>query len=400
MSRIGVYGGSFNPPHCGHVLAAAESVQRLSLDRLLVIPTYLSPHKPQPEGSPSPALRLELTRRAFAGLAWAEVSELEILREGVSYTVDTLRTLKEQFPNDELVLLMGTDMLLSFPTWREPAQIAGLATLAVMHRQNMSERLRAQCSEMAQRIERDFGGRVLFAENRCLEVSSTEVRRMIAFGAADYQTPAAVAELIAAKGLYGYGADRTRLPFARLKEVSLRLHDEKRRAHVCGCSETAERLAQKWDADPVAAARAGMLHDITKALSASAQLAICDLLGVALTDFERANPKLLHAKTGAAVAAQVFGESEAVCEAIRWHTTGRASMALLEKILYLADYMEPNRDFAGVERLRTLAEADLDAALLEGLTMSIEILKRRGQPIDENSMAAWQYLANERSKTT
>ena len=93
------------------------------------------------------------------------------------------------------------------------------------------------------------------------------------------------------------------------------------------------------------------------------------------------------------VAGKVFGESELVCDAIWWHTTGKPNMTLLEKIIYLADYMEPNRDFPGVELLRTLCREDLDAALQEGLRMSLENLRRRGQPIDENSMAAWQYLS-------
>ena len=125
---------------------------------------------------------------------------------------------------------------------------------------------------------------------------------------------------------------------------------------------------------------------------------MCDWYKEPLTPFERSHPKLLHAKSGAAVAERVFGEESAVCEAIRWHTTGKPDMCLLEKIIYLADYMEPNRDFPGVERLRALAFADLDTALMLGFEMTLEILRRRGQPIDDNSMAAWQYLSNERNE--
>ena len=393
MSRIGIYGGSFNPPHAGHVLAAAQSVQRLQLDRLLVIPAYDPPHKQQAEGTPDAETRLALTRLAFSGIPEAEVSDIEIRREGVSYTVDTLRNLRSLYPDDELILLMGTDMLLSFLTWRAPQQIASMAKLAVMHRQNESEQLRAEVQAAAQQIEQSCHTEVLFAENESIEVSSTEIRRMLAFGVPEYRLPQAVGERIREKQLYGCGVDRRGLPFEELKALSLRLHDEKRRAHVIGCCETAVELAERWGADPVAARRAGILHDITKALSPAAQLAVCDHYAAPLSEFERAHPKLLHAKSGAVVAGEVFGESEAVCQAIWWHTTGKADMALLDKIIYLADYMEPNRDFPGVEQLRALCRVDLDAALRTGLEMSLESLRRRGQPIDENSMAAWQYLS-------
>ena len=117
-----------------------------------------------------------------------------------------------------------------------------------------------------------------------------------------------------------------------------------------------------------------------------------------LYDFERKNAKLLHAKTGAAVAERVFGESPEVCKAIRWHTTGRAGMNTLEKIIYLADYMEPNRDFPGVEKLRAAAQTDLDAAVVLGLEMSVEQLRERGREVDENSLAALKELKERTSK--
>lgn len=398
MSRIGVYGGSFNPPHIGHVAAAREAIDALSLDWLLVIPTYQAPHKQALEGAPDPETRLRLTRLAFEDVPKAEVSDLEILRQGVSYTVDTLELLHEAYPEDELILLMGTDMLLSFSGWRMPDRIAKLAQLAVMHRQDASDKLLAKLDEAIAQIERDFGGRVTRVENRPVEISSTEARRMIVFGLPDFGLAEPVSAAIREQGLYGWGGNLKNLPFDRLREVSLDLHDEKRRPHVIGCCETAEQLALRWGEDPAAARRAGILHDITKALSPQAQLAVCDRYGAVLTPFARTHPKMLHAKSGAVIAERIFGEDPKVCDAICWHTTGKPNMTLLEKIIYLADYMEPNRGFPGVERLRAVIWDDLDAALLEGLSMSLTNLRARKKPIDENTMAAWQYLANERSK--
>lgn len=400
MARVGIYGGSFNPPHIGHSLAAREMVDRLGLDRLLVMPAAVPPHKALAAGSPDASDRLELCRLAFAGVPNAEVCDLELRRQGPSYTVDTLRALRAAMPDDELYLMMGTDMLLSFDTWRAPAEIARLATLAVMHREE-SEAVWNEVRQKAEALSRDLPARIVLAENRCVQVSSTTVRRLLALGA-PYALEPAVERRILERGWYLSGSDLKNLPFDRLSEISLSLHDEKRRPHVLGTSQTARALALRWGADPDHAARAGILHDITKALGPKEQLHICQNYDMVLTELQRDNPKLLHAKTGAAVARAVFGECEAVCTAICWHTTGRANMSLLEKIIYIADYMEPNRSFPGVEILRSLVETDLDAAMFEGLDQSVRCLRKLGRIIDPDSLAAWQcyHPNNDREEHT
>ena len=389
MARIGIYGGSFNPPHVGHRLAAEEMIAHLDLDRLLVIPAATPPHKKLALGSPTAEERLALCRAAFAHVKKAEVSDVEVRREGASYTVDTLRLLRAQYPEDQLFLLMGSDMLLSFDQWREPEQIAALATLAVMHRET-DDAVWRQVQEKTERFSRDLHAKIVLVQNRCVQVSSTAVRRLLAMGAPDFLDPAAQ-EMILSRGWYLTGDDLRNLEFETLKEISLSLHDEKRRPHVIGCSETAEALAVKWGADPVLARRAGILHDITKALSGEDQLRLCRRYDIVLSELQRNNPKLLHAKTGAAVARHVFGECEEICSAIYWHTTGRRDMSLLEKIIYIADYMEPNRRFPDVDRLRELVWKDLDAGLAFGLELSIRQLQANGRIIDPDSLAGWQY---------
>ena len=131
---------------------------------------------------------------------------------------------------------------------------------------------------------------------------------------------------------------------------------------------------------------------MTKALRAPEQLALCGHFQVALTPEERENPKLLHAITGAAVAREVFGECGEVVRAIRWHTTGRADMSVMEKILYIADYAEPTRDFPGVERLRATLARSLDEAVLLGLSMTMEQLRLKGQTVCRDSRAAYDFL--------
>lgn len=144
MARIGIYGGSFNPPHLGHIFAARKARQLLGLDKILLIPAAIPPHKAVAEGSPDGETRLALTQLAIAGETGMEVSRIELDRPGPSYTVDTLRELRESYPQDELYLLMGTDMFLSFFQWREPEAIAALAVPVCMARVRADAALSAQ----------------------------------------------------------------------------------------------------------------------------------------------------------------------------------------------------------------------------------------------------------------
>ena len=194
----------------------------------------------------------------------------------------------------------------------------------------------------------------------------------------------------------GNGEGYRGLSLEALQERVTALLKPNRVAHVLGCRDTAVALAQRWGADVTDAARAGLLHDITKALNAELQLTLCNAYGIILDAFSKENPQTLHALTGSLVAERIFGESQTVVSAIRHHTTGKADMSVLEKIIYVADYMEPNRDFPGVDKLRQLAFSDLDGALRLGLTMTLELLERQGSMVSPASREALDWL-NERS---
>ena len=389
MARIGIYGGTFNPPHMGHIRAALTAVEVLGLDRLLVIPDRIAPHKQLPEDSASPEQRLEMLQLALKDKAKIEVSDLELQREGKSFTYETVEQLHAAAPQDEFILLMGTDMFLSFHQWREPERILAHASLGVFYRGEPGEK--KQIEQRKLEMEQQ-GHRIHLIKNEVVEISSTQLRRMLVFRCASPFLPEGVEDYIRSHGLYGTGRNYGRLPMEQLEPVVLALLKESRRNHVLGCRDTAAKLAQIWGANVTDASRAGMLHDVTKALDGPLQLTLCDEYGTILDDFGKRYPKTLHALTGALVAERIFGENEAVVSAIRSHTTGKANMNVLEKIIYVADYMEPNRDFPGVERLRHLAFTDLDSALKLGLEMTLEHLKKQGAEVSPESRDALQYL--------
>lgn len=389
MERIGIYGGTFNPPHTGHMYAAKQALELLKLDRLMLIPTRISPHKQLPSQSPTPQQRLEMVKLAAAGIPGVTVSDMELRREGMSYTYETVAQLRQEHPGAELVLLMGTDMFLSFHTWKEPESIMKNASIGVFYRGDKGEK--DAILHQKEQLEA-AGTKVELVENEILSISSTDLRRLLAFGCASSFLPEGVEAYIRENSLY-FSTDLWKnLPMEQLEAVVVSLLKPNRVAHVLGCRETAEKLAQRWGADVTDAARAGILHDITKALDGPLQLTLCREYGTMLDDFGTHNPKTLHALTGSLVAERIFGENPAVVAAIRHHTTGKANMTLLEKIIYVADYMEPNRNFPGVEKLRELAFTDIDAALKLGLEMTLDNLRSRGEEASPESRDALDYL--------
>ena len=391
MARIGIYGGTFNPPHIGHIRAAQHAVQTLGLDRLLLIPDRIAPHKVIPSGTASPQQRLEMVRLAAKNIEKAQVLDLELRREGPSYTYRTMLELKEQNPHDELILLMGTDMFLSFLTWKNPEIILSHAALGVFYRGDRGEK--EQIDAMKAQMEEE-GHTVYLVENPVVDISSTDLRRMLALQCASTFLPEGVADYIRRHGLYETWTDWKNLSMEELERVVIRLLNPKRVAHVLGCREAAVSLAQRWGVDVTDAARAALLHDITKALDGPLQLTLCSEYGIILDEFSTKYPKTLHALTGAHVAQRIFGENEAVVDAIFSHTTGKRDMNTLQMIIYIADYMEPNRDFPGVEDLRRLAYEDLHKAMELGLNMTLQHLARQGNEVSPESKQALDWLKN------
>lgn len=389
MEHIGIFGGSFNPPHIGHIRAAQSAAQLLGLTKVLLIPAYQVPHKEPVASDPTPQQRLDMVRLAAAQYPLLEVSDLEIRRAGKSYTWDTIQTLRVQYPNAKFTLLLGSDMFCGFSQWIHADSIIQEVDLAVLSRGEKREQ-----QEIAEAMEQllDRGVSVTVVPNPITEISSTQLRRLLAFGCGDEFLPRGVADYIRENRLYDTAANWKRLPMEQLEPVVIRLLNANRVKHVLGCRDTCVALAEKWGADVTDAARAGILHDITKALDGPLQLTLCSAYGRILDDFSRKYPKTLHALTGSMVAERIFGENENVVAAIRSHTTGKANMNLLETIVYVADYMEPNRDFPGVESLRTLAFSDLRGALKLGLKMTLEHLKNQGCEASPESMAALEYL--------
>lgn len=201
--RIGILGGTFNPPHLGHLVCAQEAYLQLHLDRVMLIPAWIPPHKPV-EDEPGAAHRLELCRLAFErDESRFAVSDIEIRREGTSYTVDTLEELHARAPDSELYLIVGADIAAGLPEWRDPDRVLSLAALAVAERPGTE---RAAVEEALAGLR--GGERARFFDMPEIAVSSTMLRNRVREGLPiRYLAPDAVAGYVARHNLYRDGSE-------------------------------------------------------------------------------------------------------------------------------------------------------------------------------------------------
>lgn len=199
--RTAIYGGSFNPPHLGHISAVGTVVSELSPDRILIMPDCIAPHKAMAENSPSPEHRLAMCRLAFGDIPGVEISDLEIRRGGRSYTVDTLEQLTALFPEDIFYLVIGSDMLTSFTTgWYRFEDVLNMCTLTVISREKDDlDELEQNAEMLRTRYSADV---IILKNHRPFPLSSSEIRQAMLDGDIQGKLSEKVWEYIKENGLY------------------------------------------------------------------------------------------------------------------------------------------------------------------------------------------------------
>ncbi len=366
--RIGVFGGTFHPIHNGHLLLARHAAESLGIDRVLFVIDRVPPHKTLAEGADEND-RLAILRLATSDDPRFAVETMELEREGKSYSVDTLRELKVKYPDSELYFFMGSDMLNSFTSWRAPDEIAKLATLVCTVRTGQS----GGEAETAAELKRLYDANVILLDE-VSPLSSTIVRNRIHDALPiKGMVPDRAAHYIYLNGCY------------QPKEISVlyeRLKKElkpQRLTHTAYVLETAIDLAERFGADPKKARIAALLHDCAKYLPEQELLRF--------SDTEPPILPILHAPAGADYAKRAYGiDDPEILQAIRLHTTGDAGMTLLDKIIYLADMIEPSRSFEGVDEIRNAAS--IDEMMHLALLRSIWYIKQCNQTVHPATLRA------------
>ncbi|MBQ9414221.1 MAG: nicotinate (nicotinamide) nucleotide adenylyltransferase [Clostridia bacterium] len=382
--KIALFGGSFDPIHNGHLALARGVAKILAIDKVVLMPTATPPHKLKQTDTDGD-VRLQMCRMAIEGDNLFEVSDYELKKGGASFTVDTLEALTAEYPGNSWYLLMGADMFLTLSTWKRIERIAKLATIVTVPRDDQNA---AQLAAYGDTL-RMLGVRFVICDLPLVPISSTGIREAIATGGPfENCLPPAVAVYIRAHGLYQNHA--AILPDEQIKEIIRARLKPKRYAHSLAVAEEAKRLAAAYGADPGKAYTAGLLHDIMKNTEDEAQLQILNDFGILLDEVTRCSPKLWHAISGAAFIERVLRiDDPEIVTAVRYHTTARSGMSLLEQVLYLADFTSADRDYRDVDVMRRLVDEDKDAAMTYALAYTIKDLVKHGRPVHPDTLEAY-----------
>ena len=403
MKKIGIMGGTFNPIHNGHLRMAQAAMRQYHLEEVLFVPSKNPPHKKKKEiiGEEHRARMICL---AIDGISGFSFSDIELKRSGTTYTCDTLSKLREVHPTWELFFILGGDSLESLDDWHMPEKIMNQCTILAAPRYGVNEKdFLALCKEKAEK----YSGTVLPVHMEELEISSRAIRENVKKGESLLSIcPEKVEKYIALHGLYGakkhkifYDDENYNEYITELLtyiEATLR---PKRYQHTLGVAQTATTLGFCYfssDSDCKRAELAGILHDCAKYLTGDEMIQLCEKHKITLTETERINTALIHGKLGAYLAKKRYGIRDAeILSSVQYHTTGKPKMTTLEKIIYVADYIEPGRKMNcmpySLAEVRKKCYQDLDKGLLMILTNTVEYLKKSDRKIDEMTTITYEY---------
>ncbi len=370
--RIGVFGGSFDPIHMGHIHIALHVLDAFELDRLIVLPTGNPPYK---TCTASAEDRWRMVTAACAFDSRLVPSRLELERPGKVYTIDTLLALKKEYPSARLLYVIGADSLMKVSGWHCSRDVLSICSFVVFPRDTVDPE---DLKHEVKRLE-SMGGKVSVLAAEPVSFSSTELRASLSSGVLSPALNVAVLEYCACKGLYSVPV---RVPQAGewidMLFSSLKPH---RFAHSLSVAYEARRLALIHGIDPLKAEQAGLLHDCAKCLPLSEMQNIARDHSLTNDPSILSSEALLHSLAGAQVAHDRYGMTDPdVLDAISFHNTGFPGMSRLAMCICLADSIEPLRaGYSRLSQVRALAESSLEQALLLSLEGTADYVLSRGQ---------------------
>lgn len=371
--KICISGGTFDPIHKGHIEIAKIALSQFNLDKVIFMPTGNSYMK----SDVTPSIhRYNMLKLAIEGIDKFEISDLEIKRAGYTYTKDTVVFFKENYPDDELYFLIGTDTLFMLEKWYMPEYLFKNLIFIVAKRGD------ADSVAKAEELKEKFNADIRFMHNDIIDISSTEIREE--FDNKSYDEfnnrffDKKVFEYIKENHLYKEMNDAEMITLLS-KELK-----ESRLMHTFGVIDTATSLAKAYQADIKKCERAALLHDCAKYMPLEDMIAICERNFVELNDLEKSNDSLLHAKAGACLAYEKYGiKDKEILDAIKYHTTGKPDMSLIEKIIFVSDFIEPGRTHS--EKLpmyRMIAMADINLVCMNILKDTLDYLESLNEEFD------------------
>ncbi len=402
---IAIMGGTFDPIHHGHLVTAEAVRHRFKVDKVIFMPAGQPAHKTDKQVTHHEH-RYLMTVLATMRNENFEVSCIEIERPGVTYTIDTIEELKKICrPDVRLYFITGADAIHQIMTWKESERLLGMCDFVAVTRPGYDK---SKLFRDIGAIREKFPSRVHYMEVPALAISSSDIRARVRRGEPiKYLVPQEVEDYIHKFRLYQENAEdevKFMLPLKTMQEKLQSALSVKRYIHTMGVAEEAVKLAEIYGTprEQQKARVAGLLHDCAKDYPEAMRLRLCREYKVKMDEILEKQTDLIHPFLGAEVARREYlVTDEDILNAIRYHTTGRAGMSLLEKIIFIADYIEPNREnFDGLEEARRLAYLDLDEAMRYILKNTIAFVRARGRLLHPLSLEALDYYQNEKREET
>lgn len=391
--KIAIMGGTFDPIHYGHLVAAEAVREELNIERVIFVPTGRPPHKKN-RYITHDEHRYLMTVLATVNNIYFDVSRIEIDRPGTTYTIDTIKEIKKICDRDtEIYFITGADAVNEILTWKNADSLLNMCNFIAVTRPGYDK------NSLFKNISKEDSkliNKIYFIEVPALAISSTDIRnRVMLKKTIKYLLPEEVEKYIIKFDLY----KNENLYPLDVETINTKLHSEltpKRFIHTQGVAQEAVKLAKHYDVDVNKALFAGLLHDCAKDYTKKEKLQMCEKYNLKLDEIMCKQIDLVHSFLGAEVAKHDYMiEDEEILNAIRYHTTGRKGMSVLEKIIYLADYIEPNRkNFDGLENIRKLSYINLDKAMESAIKNTINYNKEKERLIHPLSIEALKYYKN------
>ena len=382
--KIGIMGGTFDPIHNGHLMLGEYARDLFALDEIWYMPNGNPPHKLNQKIESKTKHRAEMVRRAIADKNGFVLQLYEVKRKEINYSYLTMEHFSETYPECEFYFIIGADSLFTFENWVHPEKLVKTCVILAAYRDDKNtDEMTEQISYLNQKYDAD----IRLLKTPSVDISSTDIRQRLKNGiSVENMIPDAVYQYIQEQHLYRYDLED-------MKEKVRQSQKDSRFAHTLGVVETALQLAKQYQVDEKKAEIAALLHDCAKNYDGQEQIKLCKKYGITVTEVEAQNPFLLHAKLGKHLAKTEYGiEDEEILDAIRWHTTGRPEMTQLDKIIYIADYIEPNRYQApNLDEIRRLAMLDLDECLYVILKATLAYLEAKNDVIDPMTEKTYLY---------
>nr|WP_317357103.1 nicotinate-nucleotide adenylyltransferase [uncultured Tyzzerella sp.] len=388
IKKLGIMGGTFNPIHYAHLFTSNYVLENYKLDKIVFIPTGEPPHKKNITVA-NTKHRYNMTKIAIEDNPNFFISNMEIERHTTTYTIDTLRQIKNMCDKDtELYFIVGTDTISQVYSWKEPEAIFDLTKFIVTTRPNYT------LNQFTKDLVKKHKDKIYFCETPMMEISSTIIRKRIEQEKTiSYLLPKNVENYIYENNLY-----KTDYFNKYEKEINILKQNltEKRFNHSIEVAKEAKKLAIEHNLDKEKAFLAGLVHDCCKCFSLPKIYEACEKYNFKLDDVLQKQPDLAHSFLGYYVAKDIYNiDDENILNAIKYHTTGKKNMTELEKIIYIADYIEPTRAyFDGIYEARELAYKNLDRAMSYILENTIQFNRKKGRIIHPLSIEAYSYYKN------